>query len=88
LKKVIALFLLTAVMAFAADNPVSNLAFTVRDIVLACAVAFAEICLGIGLCRIGLTPIKGGIYLAQAILVCIGITHIPQIVSWAQGLSI
>jgi hypothetical protein len=77
LKKVIALFLLTAVMAFAADNPVSNLAFQARDIILGCAVAFAEICLGIGLCRLGLTPLRGAIYLGQAIIVSIGVTHIP-----------
>jgi hypothetical protein len=88
LKKVVVLFLLTAVMAFAAGSPVENLAFQARDIILACAVAFAEICLGIGLCRLGLTPLRGAIYLAQAIIVAIGVTHIPQIVSWAQGLSI
>jgi hypothetical protein len=90
LKKVIALFLLTAVLSFAqaANNPVSNLAFQARDIILGCAIAFAEICLGVGLCRLGLTPMRGAIYLGQAVIVAIGVTHIPQIVTWAQSLNI
>lgn len=90
MKKVVALFILTAVLSFAQaqNNPVSNLAFQARDIILGCSIAFAEICLGIGLCRLGLTPMRGAIYLGQAAIVAIGVTHIPQIVTWAQSLNI
>lgn len=86
--KLAALFLLTAAMSFAAGDPVTNLAFQGRDIVLGCSIAFAEVCLGIGLCRLGLTPMRGAIYLGQAIIVAIGVTHIPQLVTWAQSLNV
>jgi hypothetical protein len=87
LKKVIALFLLTAVMAFAAD-PVTSLATQGRDIIIGAEVIFAEMLLGFGLLKAGFTPLRGIIFVVQALVVVIGLTHIRGIVDWAGRLSI
>jgi hypothetical protein len=79
LKKVIALFLLTAVTSLATQG---------RDIIIGAEVIFAEMLLGFGLLKAGFTPLRGIIFVVQALVVVIGLTHIRGIVDWAGRLSI
>jgi hypothetical protein len=87
LKKVVVLFLLTAALSFAAD-PATALAIQARDIVIGTEVVFAEMLLGFGLLKAGFTPIRGIVFVVQALVVVIGLTHIRGIVDWAGRLSI
>lgn len=96
-RKFIALFLLTAAVALAqvqtvgpsvGDDPASKLAFKTRDIVIGISVAIAEIILAFGFIRAGLNLMRGGIFIAQGIVVAICVTHIETIVAWAQSLSL
>jgi hypothetical protein len=87
LKKVVVLFLLTAALSFAAD-PATSLATQARDIIIGVAVIISEVLLGFGLIKAGFTPIRGIVFVLQAIVVVIGLTHIPGLVAWAGRLSI